>query len=232
MDNPAPKAEKSTHLGHRQRLRERLVHRSGESLADYEVLEFLLFSANPRSDTKPTAKKLISSFGSLAGVFTASAAELAGKGGLSDTAIGAIKIVEEASGRLIKTRIENRDVLSNWQAVLDYCQRELGNAQTEEFHLLFLDKRNRLIAAEQQQHGTVDHTPVYIREVIKRTLELGATAIILVHNHPSGDPSPSQGDIKMTQEIIQASKPLNIEIHDHLIIGRSGHFSFRGEGLI
>ena len=218
--------------GHRDRLRERLLSRSGQSLADYEVLEFLLFSANARGDTKPLAKALIAKFGSLAKVLSATPDELAQQKGVGQAAIGSIKIVAEAARRLAKEQIHEHPVLSSWQAVIDYCRIELAHADTEEFHLLFLDRRNRLIAMEQQQRGTVDHTPVYIREIVKRALELSATALILVHNHPSGDPSPSQGDILMTKEIVEATRALSIEIHDHLIIGITGHFSFKAEGLI
>ena len=232
MSDNDNKPNKPSYHGNRDRLRERLVARSGDSLADYEVLEFLLFSANSRSDTKPLAKALINHFGSLAKVLSASPEDLSKVKGVGQTAIGSIKIVAEAARRLAKEKIDDRPVLSSWQSVIEYCRIELAHADTEEFHLLFLDRRNRLIALEQQQRGTVDHTPVYIREVVKRALELSATALILVHNHPSGDPSPSQGDIVMTKEIVEATKALSIEIHDHLIIGISGHFSFKAEGLI
>ncbi len=232
MSEAGSKTDKPSYHGHRDRLRERLLSRSGDSLADYEVLEFLLFSANSRGDTKPLAKRLIAEFGSLAKVLSASPEELAKVKGVGQTAVGSIKIVAEGARRLAKEQIDDRPILSSWQSVIDYCRIKLAHASTEEFHLIFLDKRNRLIAIEQQQRGTVDHTPVYVREIIKRSLELSASALILVHNHPSGDPSPSQGDIRMTKEIVDAAKPLSIEIHDHLIIGKSGHLSFRGEGLI
>jgi DNA repair protein RadC len=220
------------HTGHRQRLRERFLKAGVEALADYEILELLLFRAIPRRDVKPLAKALLAKFGSFAEVLAAPPQRLGEIGGLGDAAIAEIKVVEAAAHRLLQARTRSRPVLSSWNAVLDYVRAAQGFAAKEQFRILFLDKKNQVIADEVQQHGTVDHTPVYPREVVKRALELSATAIILVHNHPSGDPTPSQADIEMTRQIANVAKPLGIALHDHIIVGRDGHASLKGLKLI
>lgn len=224
--------EKPHYLGHRDRLRERLLDRGGASLADYEVLEFLLFGARARGDMKPLAKKLLERFGSLSKVFTAEPEVLAQVPGMGRASIAALKIVVEAAERLAREEAMAGDVISSWDKLLAYCRQTMAHQKIEQFRLLFLDKRNCLIADEVQQQGTIDHTPVYTREVVKRALELGAAALILVHNHPSGDPQPSAADIAMTEELRSAAEKLGIVIHDHLVIGRAGHASFRSLGLL
>jgi DNA repair protein RadC len=225
--------EASPHYhGHRERLRTRFRDAGPEAVSDYELLELLLFRAIPRRDCKPLAKALITRFGSFAEVISAPAARLAEFKGLGDAAITELKLVEAAAGRLARGQVQRRTVLSSWAAVLDYCRTAQAFADKEQFRVLFLDKRNQLIADEVQQVGTVDHTPVYPREVVKRALELSATAIILVHNHPSGDPTPSRADIQMTQQIVEITRPLGISVHDHIIVGKEGHASFKGLKLI
>jgi DNA repair protein RadC len=219
-------------LGHRERLRTRFRDAGSEALADYEMLELLLFSAIPRRDVKPLAKKLLDRFGSFAEVISAPRERLKEVGGLGESAITVLKVVEAAAHRLLQKKARGQSVLSSWNAVIDYARAAHAFAEKEEFHILFLDKKNQVIADEVQQKGTVDHTPVYPREVVKRALELSATAIILVHNHPSGDPTPSQADIEMTRQIASAAKPLGITVHDHIIVGRDGHASLRGLKLI
>jgi DNA repair protein RadC len=215
---------------HRSRLRQRF-RETADPLPDYELLELLLFHAIPRRDVKPLAKRLIQEFGGFGRVLAASRAELL-KAGLGDSTIDLLKATHEASARFLRGEAEERDVLSSGQKVIDYCRAKLAHSDVEEFHLLFLDRKNRLIRAEKQQRGTVDHTPVYPREVVKRALELSATAVILVHNHPSGDPSPSKADIEMTREIVRAASTLGIAVHDHIIVGRQGHTSLKGLGVI
>jgi DNA repair protein RadC len=218
--------------GHRERLRARFRDAGMDALSDYEMLELLLFRALPRRDVKPLAKELILKFGSFAETISAPERRLAEVKGLGDAAITELKIVQAAASRLAKGAVQKRPVLSSWSAVLDYCRTTMAFAEKEQLRVLFLDKRNRLIADEVQQTGTVDHTPVYPREVVKRALELSATAIIIVHNHPSGDPTPSHADIQMTQSIIDIAKPLGISVHDHIIVGKEGHASFKGLKLI
>ncbi len=218
--------------GHRDRLRARFLEAGSDAVADYELLELLLFRAIPRRDVKPLAKTLIEKFGSFAEVIGAPPQRLAEVGGLSDAAITEIKLVQAAANRLTRELVQGRPVLSSWSGVLDYCRSAMAFADKEQFRVLFLDKRNQLIADELQQTGTVDHTPVYPREVVKRALELSATAIILVHNHPSGDPTPSRADIQMTQAIVAVAQPLGISVHDHLIVGKDGHASLKGLKLI
>jgi DNA repair protein RadC len=220
------------YYGHRERLRMRFREAGTEALTDYELLELLLFRALPRRDVKPLAKSLIAKFGSFAEVVSAPAARLAEVKGLGDAAITELKIVQAAASRLARGQVKGRPVLSSWSAVLDYCRTAMAFAEKEQFRVLFLDKRNQLIADELQQVGTVDHTPVYPREVVKRALELSSTAIILVHNHPSGDPTPSRADIQMTQSIVEIAKPLGISVHDHIIVGKEGHASLKGLKLI
>jgi DNA repair protein RadC len=226
-------AEASPHYhGHRKRLRARFLEAGAEALADYELLELILFRAIPQRDVKPLAKELLQKFGSFAEVISAPAARLAETEGLGEAAIAELKIVQAAANRLARGEVRKRPVLASWSAVLDYCRGIMAFADKEQFRILFLDKRNQLIADELQQVGTVDHTPVYPREVVKRALELSATAIILVHNHPSGDPTPSRADIQMTQAIVEVAKPLGIAVHDHIIVGKEGHASFKGLKLI
>ena len=219
-------------LGHRARLRERF-RKAGESgLHEYELLELLLFRAIPRRDVKPLAKALIEKFGDFAGVLAAEPARLMEAAGVSETVATEIKIVRAAALKMTQQNVLNKQVISSWSELLAYCRAAMAYEASEHFRVLFLDKKHRLIADEVQQRGTVDHTPVYPREVVKRALELGASAIILVHNHPSGDVTPSKADIDMTHQIRDAAQSLNIALHDHLIIGREGHASFRSFGLI
>jgi DNA repair protein RadC len=225
-------AEAPHYHGHRERLRERFLDAGSDALADYELLELVLFRAIPRRDVKPLAKSLIARFGSFAEVIAAPRQRLAEIEGLGDAAITELKVVEAAAHRLARGEVKRRHVLSSWSAVLDYCRAAMAFADKEQFRILFLDKRNQLIADEVQGIGTVDHTPVYPREVVKRALELSATAVLLVHNHPSGDPTPSRADIEMTKQIVEVAKPLGIAVHDHIIVGKEGHASLRGLGLI
>ena len=220
------------HLGHRQRLRARFLKGGDDAVADYELLELVLFRAIPRRDVKPLAKQLLKQFGTFSAVMTAPPHRLRKIDGIGDSVIAEFKIVNAAALKLAQGQIMDRPALSSWSALLDYCQASMAYNATEQFRILFLDRKNILIADEIQQEGTVDHTPVYPREVVKRALELGASALILVHNHPSGDPTPSQADIDMTRQIIAAARPLKIDIHDHLIIGRGEHVSFRSTGLL
>jgi DNA repair protein RadC len=227
--------EKQHYHGHRARLRERFLKSvtqgNSESLPDYEVLEMILFSSYPRQDVKPLAKNLITKFGSLSKVFTASVEELS-REGLSAGTISAIKIIYEASRRLLKNDVTKKTVLQSWKALLDYCKATMSHYKKEQFRILFLDKKFNLIADEIQQEGTVDHTPVYPREVVKRALDLSASSIILVHNHPSGDATPSKADVEVTKQINQALASVNIKLHDHLIIAADDHYSFASYGLI
>ncbi len=218
--------------GHRERLRKRFNDAGPDALSDYEMLELVLFGAIPRRDVKPLAKELIEIFGSYAEVLAAPAQRLGEIKGLGDAAITELKIVQAAAGRMLKGEVKKRHVLSSWSSVLDYCRGAMAFDDKEQFRILFLDKRNQLILDEVQQKGTVDHTPVYPREVVKRALELSATAIILVHNHPSGDPTPSRADIVMTEAIVDVAKPLGILVHDHIIVGKDGHASLKSMKLI
>jgi DNA repair protein RadC len=218
--------------GHRARLRDRFREAGPGALADYELLELVLFRALPRRDVKPLAKALLAKFGSFAEVISAPPARLAEVDGLGASAVDELKIVQAAANRLARGEVKRRQVLSSWSSVLDYCRSSMAFADREQFRILFLDKRNQLIADEVQATGTVDHTPVYPREVVKRALELSATAVVLVHNHPSGDPTPSRADIQMTQQIVDVAKPLGIEVHDHIIVGKDGHASLKGLRLI
>ncbi len=220
------------YLGHRERLRARFREAGGDALPDYELLELILFRAIPRRDVKPVAKDLLRRFGSFAEVLAAPRARLLEVKGLGEAVVDDLKAVEAAARRLTRGAVAKRPVLSSWSSVIDYCRTAMAFADREQFRILFLDKRNALIADEVQQTGTVDHTPVYPREVVKRALELSATAIILVHNHPSGDPSPSAADIRMTRDIVDIAKPLGVAVHDHIIVGREGHASMKGLQLI
>ena len=218
--------------GHRERLRNRFREAGAEALADYELLELLLFRAIPRRDVKPLAKALIARFGSFAETIAAPLVRLVEVEGMSAGAATEFKIVEAAAQRLVKGKIKKRASMGSWSEVIEYCRSAMAFADKEDFRILYLDKKNGLIADEAQGVGTVDHTPVYPREVIKRALELSASAIILVHNHPSGDPTPSTQDVKTTLDIIAIAKPLGVSVHDHIIVGRQGHTSLRGQKLI
>ncbi len=220
------------YLGHRERLRERLLAGGTAALPDYELLEFLLYAARPRGDMKPLAKALIARFGSLAGVLGAERDALLGVDGMGEASAAALLAVREAGLRLLRAEVRHRHVIASWQQLLDYLTATAGYAETEEFHLLFLDRKNTLIADERQQRGTVDHVPVYPREVVKRALDLGTSAIILVHNHPSGDTTPSKGDIEMTKAVVKALAAVAVTVHDHVIIGRGRHTSFKSAGLL
>jgi DNA repair protein RadC len=225
-------AETPHYHGHRERLRERFHAAGPDALSDYELLEMVLFTAQPRRDMKPLAKTLLKTFGSFAEVIHAPEARLKEVDGVGDVTINALKVIAAAASRIAKGQLQARTLLSSWNDVLDYCRTTMAFADKEQFRILFLDKRNQLISDEVQQVGTVDHTPVYPREVIKRALELSATAVILVHNHPSGDPTPSQADIQMTKAIVGIAAPLGISVHDHIIVGKNGHASLKGLKLI
>jgi DNA repair protein RadC len=218
--------------GHRERLRKRFREAGADAVSDYELLELVLFRAIPQRDVKPLAKELIARFGSFAEVVAAPRARLKEIKGIGDTVVDELEIVHAAAGRMARGQVRKRAVLSSWSGVLDYCRTAQAFAEKEQFRVLFLDKRNQLIADELQQTGTVDHTPVYPREVVKRALELSATALILVHNHPSGDPTPSRADIQMTQAIVDIARPLGIAVHDHIIVGKDGHASLKGLKLM
>lgn len=217
--------------GHRARVRERVMKSGVDALADYELLELLLFYAIERIDTKPLAKRLLERFGTLGDVFAAEPAQLR-EFEIDQKTLILFRAAREAGRRLAERKVKDMPVLTNWQQLIDYCHAALAHEKTEQFRILFLDRKNVLIADEVQQRGTIDHTPVYPREVVKRALALNAAALILVHNHPSGDPKPSRDDIEMTKEIRKAAEALGITIHDHLVIGRKGHASFRSLGLL
>jgi DNA repair protein RadC len=225
-------AETPHYHGHRERLRARLREAGAGALADYELLELILFRAIPRRDVKPLAKAIIARFGSFAEAIAAEPARLAEVEGMGAAVISEFKLVEAAAQLFAKGAVKKRLPMGSWSSVVDYCRTSMAFEDRELFRILFLDKKNGLIADEVQGSGTVDHTPVYPREVIRRALELSATAIILVHNHPSGDPTPSSQDIKMTQDIIAIAKSLGVAVHDHIIVGRDGHASLRGMRLI
>lgn len=233
---PTPSEERKggkTHAhGHRQRLRDRFLRDFGASMADYELLELLLTLALPRRDVKPIAKELVARFGSFADVVSADPAALETVKDVKSSTVTALKLVQAAAQRLSKQQVMNAPVLSSWDKLIDYCRVAMARETVEQVRLLFLDHKNRLIADEVQQRGTVNHTPLYPREVMKRALELNASALILVHNHPSGDPTPSGDDIQMTYDIRDAAKKLGITLHDHLIISKGGHTSFKSSGLL
>jgi DNA repair protein RadC len=217
--------------GHRARLRKRLIQGGTDALLDHELIEYLLALVTPRQDTKPRARALLAEFGSLGGVLTADAESLS-RVGLSETAIAALKIAQASALRLLKGEIAERHVLSNWQALTDYLHATMAHRLTESARVLHLNTRNMLIRDELVSEGSIDQAAIYVREIARRALELGSAAIILVHNHPSGDPAPSRQDIDLTRAIISALKPLGIEVHDHVIVGARGHVSLRAQGLI
>lgn len=236
MDVPGPEQPPTAlppHAGHRERLRQRFLRGDGESVADYELLELLLFYAIDRRDVKPLAKALLDEFGSLGAVLGADPARLTAKDKLiGPRTLALFKAIREVNRRCLRADVQLRPVISSSSALLDYCRAMLADQPVENFHVLFLDRKNRLIADERQQRGTVDHTPVYPREVIKRALELGASALILVHNHPSGDPTPSAADIEMTREVRDVAAKLGIALHDHVIVGRGRASSLKGLGIL
>jgi DNA repair protein RadC len=218
--------------GHRERLKARFRQAGPDKLQDYELLELILFQSLPRRDTKPLAKALLARFGSFSEVLAAPEERLKEVDGVGDAVAHQLKVLLAAAQRFARDPIRQATVLDSWAAVVDYCRAAMAFAPTEQFRILFLDKKNQLITDEVQQSGTVDHTPVYPREVVKRALELSATAVILVHNHPSGDPTPSRADIDMTKSVVEIAKPLGIAVHDHIIVGKQGHASFRALELI
>ena len=225
--NPVESPEEAPHYhGHRERLRARFMEAGAQALADYEMLELVLFRAVPRRDVKPLAKDLLLKFGSFAEVISAPAERLKQEG-LGEAAVIELKVVQAAAQRLARGEVKKRTAMSSGTAVIDYVRAAQAFAEKEQFRILFLDKKNRVIADEVQQQGTVDHTPVYPREVVKRALELSATALILVHNHPSGDPTPSQADVEMTRQVAQVARTLGIQVHDHVIVGKDGHVSMK-----
>ena len=215
---------------HRKRLRQRFLEGGAAAMPDYEMLELVLFRAIPRQDVKPLARRLLDVFGDFNRVVSAPAARLQEVKGVGDTVVLELKLVEAAAQRLARSRILHRPAISSWDALLDYCRTAMAHREIEQFHVLYLDRKNTLIADEAQGRGTVDHVPVYPREVVKRALELNASALILVHNHPSGDPTPSEADIAMTERIRAAAEALGLTLHDHLIIGKERELSFRAEG--
>jgi len=226
-------SEKKPHFhGHRQRLKARFMAHGGDKLPDYELLELVLGLAIPRRDVKPLAKELITTFGSFASVIHADPSRLQETKGIGQSAVLALKLVRESGLRLGQYALMDQPAIASWDTLVDYCRAAMAYGTTEQFRILFLDKKNKLIADEVQQTGTIDHTPVYPREVIKRALDLGASGIILVHNHPSGDPTPSTADIEITREVAEAGKRLRISVHDHIIVGRSGETSFKTLGLL
>lgn len=233
MSGSRGKAGEVPHFhGHRERLKARFRDGGSDALADYELLELILFQALPRLDTKPIAKALLAKFGSFSEVLAAPDARLMEVDGIGEKAVHLLKLIAASGQRFGRDAIHAKPVLDRWAAVLDYCRKQMAYAPVEQFRILFLDKKNVLIADEVQQSGTVDHTPVYPREVVKRALEVGATALILVHNHPSGDPTPSAADIAMTRQVVDIAKPLGIAVHDHIVVGKTGHASFKDLQLL
>ena len=217
---------------HRKRLRTRFMEGGAAAMPDYELLELVLFRAIPRQDVKPLARLLLDTFGDFNRVISAAPARMLMVKGVGEAVVQELKIVEASAQRLMRAKVMNRPILSSWDALVDYCHTAMSHRETEQFRILFLDRKNVLIADEEQAKGTVDHVPVYPREVVKRALELNASAIILVHNHPSGDPTPSDADIQMTAQVQDAAHVLGITLHDHLIIGKSRELSFRAQGYL
>lgn len=232
--SPQPQVpeDKPDHLGHRARLRERLLNGGAEALADYEVLEFLLFAGMRQGDTKPVAKALLARFGSLAGVLNADPSALKQTKGVGETTAAALKIVAIAARRMARSEVREKPVLSSWQALLDYLQIDMAHLTVERVRVLYLDTKNRLIDDHHVGDGSIDEAAIHPREVIRRAMDIGASAMILVHNHPSGNPEPSRADIQITQRIAEAGRILGVTVHDHVIVGREGHVSLRAKGLI
>lgn len=232
MDDSDSRADQPHYHGHRQRLRERFLEQGPAALTDYELLEILLCVAIPRRDVKPLAKGLIKRFGSFGAVLSAPRERLAEVTGVGKAAITALKVARAAAIALQREEVAEQPVISSWKALIGYCRSTMAHELNEQFRVLFLDKKNMLIADEVQSRGTIDQTPIYPREVVRRALEIGSTAVILVHNHPSGDPTPSREDIEMTRELKSATEKLGIVVHDHLVIARHGHVSFKSLGLL
>lgn len=220
------------YVGHRKRLRQRFLNNGADALHDYELVELLLFGAIPRGDVKPLAKRLLEKFGSFGDVVSADPQTLILEDGIGEAAACQLKIAQAAAEKLLQANVLNKPVLSSWQMLLDYCRASMAYHGVEQFRVLYLNRKNVLIADELQQRGTIDHTPVYPREVIKRALEHDASALIMVHNHPSGDTTPSRSDIDMTKRIRDIARPLSIELHDHVIVGRKGYYSFKSHALL
>lgn len=230
---PIPSGKLPSYIAnHRQRLRERFFEGGASAMPDYEILELVLFRAIPRQDVKPLAHKLLETFGDFNGVLSAPIPRLKEVKGVGDAIVLELKIIEAAAHRLARSRVLQRPILSSWDALIDYCHTAMAHRETEQFRVLYLDTKNTLIADEEQAKGTVNHVPVYPREVVKRALETNASALILVHNHPSGDPTPSQSDIEMTTKVKAAAEALGLTLHDHIIIGKSAELSFRSEGYL
>ena len=227
-----PRPARPHHLGHRDRLRARARSAGVDALPDYELLELFLFRSIPRRDTKPLAKALLAKFGSLTAICAAPVEALTAVPGLGEAAALDLKLLQSVTDRLAKAPVTRRPVISSWSALLDYVRIAMANAPREQFRVLFLDRKNQLLADEVMNHGTVDHAPVYPREVMRRALELSASAVILVHNHPSGDPTPSSADVEMTRQVVEAARTLRIAVHDHLVVGRDGVASFKALGLL
>ena len=227
-----PSDDAPDHLGHRDRLRRRLLRHGGEPLQDYEIVEYLLAVAIPRIDTKPLAKKLLKEFGGLERLISAEPEAIMRVKGAGEAAAAALKIVQAAANRMAATKVADGPVLGSWQALIDYLRTHMAHEPIEHVRVLYLNSRNRLIASEEASKGSVDESAVYIREILRRALDLHATALILVHNHPSGDPSPSRQDIKLTRDLIEAARLLRIDVHDHVVVGASDHKSFKAMGLI
>ena len=233
LPNALPSGKLPSYIkDHRKRLRQRFLNGGPDAVPDYELLELILFRAIPRQDVKPLARALIEQFGDFNRVIAAPLDQLRKVKGVGDAVALEIKIVEAAAHRMAQSQVLERHVISSWDALIKYCHTVMAHRETEQFRILFLDTKNTLIADEEQAKGTIDHVPVYPREVVKRALELNAASMLLVHNHPSGDPTPSQADIQMTDQIATASQALGITVHDHLIIGKSRELSFRAEGLL
>jgi DNA repair protein RadC len=233
MESDSEKADPPPdHLGHRARMRERLLKSDGKGLQDYEILEMLLFSATPRRDTKPLAKRLLARFGGFARVLQASSLEIARVDGMSAAGVASIRLCHVALERMLKEEASSTPIIASWTSLLDYCRVTMGHKSIEEFRVYFLNQKHRLIADELQQSGTINQAPVYAREIVKRALDLSASSLILAHNHPSGDPAPSKQDIEITRQIAAAAAMLEIEVHDHVIIAGGKHYSFRSNGLL
>lgn len=226
--------EKETphYIGHRKRLKEKLLNNGSESLADYELLELVLSIAIPRKDVKPLAKELIGKFKSFGGVITANIKDLKEIKGIGETTIATLKIIEASQIKTLKDKVESRSIISNWNELIDYCKLNIGNKDTEEFHILYLNTKYYLIKDETHSTGTINSSSVYTREIMKKVLELGASSIILVHNHPTGDTTPSKADISITQKIIKSLETIDVSVHDHLIVSKGNYTSFKILGLI
>ena len=218
--------------GHRARLRDRLLTRGGDSLLDHELVEYLLTLAIPRRDTKPLAKQLIAHYGSFAALLTADATSIASRPGMGETSTAALKIVQAAALRMLSEPVREMPILTSWQALLDYLRADMAHLTIERVRVLYLNSKNQLIRDEISGEGSIDQAPIYVREVIRRAIDLGAAAVILVHNHPSGDSAPSRQDISLTREIMDAGKKLGIAVHDHIIVGKDGYSSMRSAGLL